>query len=111
MIGRPRTPVSVQAGLATQRTALAWTRTTTGLLAIALLTARATLIYWPGAVAAAAIVVVAVAVVGALVVSAHRNVVLRRTRPTPLRLVRAWALGGAVVVVVLIGTLASVSAR
>jgi uncharacterized membrane protein YidH (DUF202 family) len=103
----PRTPVHTAAGLAEQRTMLAWTRTLAGMLAAGVLAARAGFAGWPPVLATLVLAVVAVPVLAALSVAGYRRRVLRRAGPPALRAVRAWALAAAVVAIACAGIAAA----
>lgn len=91
------------AGLATERTALAWRRSLAGLLGVALLAGRSALTHWPVLAGAIATSLVGAAVIGACVLGQRRLLALRRPAPGPLRPVTITTLSGGALVTALLG--------
>ena len=70
-------------GLASERTALSWMRSLTGLVGVALLMARGALLHWPLLPAATAITAVGLLLLAACLLVERRRTALRVARPGP----------------------------
>lgn len=90
-------------GLASERTALSWVRSLTGLVGVGLLVSRGMLVQWPLLPAAITIAVVALLVLGACYLGERRWIGLRRPQPGPPRTEVILAITAGAVIVAALG--------